>query len=110
MNSVEQVIQNVMYHRKDPTRMVYKYFVWPYTPCDSDIGCQKLGGTPTKCRSSQGGKLLTANHSKSHTSIMKHYVRSAFFPGNSVDDVTVLLVVAACNLAHGCQYFGAALK
>jgi hypothetical protein len=39
---------------------------------------------------------------------MKHLVRSALFPENSVDEITVLVVVAACNLAHECQYFGAA--
>jgi hypothetical protein len=88
--------------------MVSKYFVWLYTPCDSGKGCQKLRGTSTKCRNSQGGKMLTANQPKSHKSIMKHFVRSALFPENSVDEITVLLVVAACNLTHGCQYFEAA--
>jgi hypothetical protein len=54
--------------------------------------------------------MLTANHPKSHQSIMKHFVRSALFPGNSVDEITVLLVVAACNLAHGCKYFATASR
>jgi hypothetical protein len=146
--------------------MVCKYFVWLCTPCDSGIGCQKLRGTSTKCRSyegppqsaevtrelhkvqklrgtstkcrsyegppqsaevtralhkvqklrgpstkcrsSQEGKMLTANHPKSHKSIMNNFVRSALFPKNSVDEIIVLLVVAACNLAHGWQYFRAA--
>ena len=39
---------------------------------------------------------------------MKHFMWPALFPENSVDEITVLLVVAACNLAHGCQYLGAA--
>jgi hypothetical protein len=52
--------------------------------------------------------MLTANHPKTHESIMKHLVRSALFSENSDDEIAVLLVVAACNLAHGCQCFGAA--
>jgi hypothetical protein len=52
--------------------------------------------------------MLTANRPKTHKSIMKHFVRSALFPENSVDETAVLLVVAACNLAHGCQCFSVA--
>jgi len=39
---------------------------------------------------------------------MKHFVWPALFLENSVDEITVLLGVVVCNLAHGCQYFGAA--
>jgi hypothetical protein len=52
--------------------------------------------------------MLTANHPKTHKSIMKHFVRSALFPENLFDETAVLLIVAACNLAQGCQRFGAA--
>jgi len=51
---------------------------------------------------------MLANQPKSHKSITKRFVLSALFPENSVDEIAVLLVVAARNLAHGCQYFGAA--
>ena len=55
------MIRNVIHHRKHPSKIVCKYFIWLCSPYDSGISCQMLRGTSSAvCGSSQGGKTSTS--------------------------------------------------